>query len=54
MSSWDNLEKSGSGQGWEYDEVNLSYDAETDPDGNSIVYYETIGSSVSITNAVKH
>jgi len=54
MSTWDNLEKSGNTEGWEYDETNLLYDSETDPDGNSTVYYDTMGIAVSITNVIKH
>ena len=52
-TSWDNVEKSGGTQGWEYDEVNLSYDQANDPESNSTVYYDSIGLELSITNQTK-
>lgn len=53
MSNWDNIEKSGGGQGWEYDEVNLMYDSLVDPDSGSAVYYNGIGTVTTLTNITK-
>lgn len=54
-TTWDNVEKSGStSSGWEYGERNLEYGSLTDPDGNSKVYYGSIGLTIAITNQVKN
>ena len=53
MSNWDNIEKSGGSDGWEYDEVNLTYDALVDPDSGSTVYYNGIGTVTTFTNITK-
>lgn len=52
-TTWDNVEKSGGGQGWEYGETNLAYGALTDPESGSTVHYGSIGLSLSITNQTK-
>lgn len=44
-TSWDTREKSG--QGWMYDEPNLTYDAPTDPDSGDVVYYNALGSTTA-------
>lgn len=54
MSIWDNQEKSGNNQGWEYDETNLLYDSLLDPDSNLAVYYNGVGIVSSFTNETKH
>lgn len=53
MATWDNQEKSGNTQGWEYDESNLLYDSSNDPDSNSTIYYNGIGTVSSFTNITK-
>jgi hypothetical protein len=52
MSIWDNQEKSG--QAWLYNETNMEYDSEFDPDGGLPVYYNGVGSSSTFTNEIKH
>jgi len=53
MATWDNIEKSGSSAGWEYDETNLLYDSATDPDSGGNVYYNGIGTVTTFTNITK-
>lgn len=53
MANWDNVEKSGNDSGQEYDEVNLEYDQALDPDSGLTVYYNGVGTVVSITNVTK-
>lgn len=54
MATWDNIEKSGNAQGWEYNESNLLYDSETDPDSGLEIFYNGVGTASSITNEIKH
>lgn len=54
MSNWDNQEKSGNSQGWEYNETNLLYNSPTDPDSGLTIYYNGVGTVSSFTNEVKH
>ena len=49
---WDTREKSG--QGWEYNEPNMAYNSENDPDGGSPVYYNQVGSATVFTNQTKN
>jgi hypothetical protein len=52
MATWDNQEKSG--QAWIYNETNMEYDSEFDPDGGLPVNYNSVGSSSAFTNEIKH
>lgn len=54
MSTWDNQEKAGNTQGWEYDESNLLYDSLSDPDSGLAVLYNGMGTSSSFTNVIKN
>jgi len=43
-STWDNVEKSGAiGGGWNYNEVELTYEQITDLETGNTVYYEALG-----------
>jgi len=44
-SVWDGFEKAGNG--YFYDEINLFYDAVTDPESGSAVYYDGTGSTTT-------
>ena len=42
--SWDNIEKSGFALGgWDYNEANLAYSDDKDPDTGSDVTYNSLG-----------
>lgn len=51
MTTWDNVEKSGTG--WAYNEPNLVYDQVTDPDSGDAVSYNGIGTATVWTNLNK-
>jgi len=52
--TWDNIEKPGqTGGGWDYDEPNLDYDSDADPDSNLTVYYNNLGEAPTFTNISK-
>ena len=54
MTTWDNLEKPGfANGGWDYDETNLSYDEDIDPDTQLSVTYNGLGTAVSWSNQTK-
>lgn len=51
MTTWDNQEKSGFG--WSYDESNLSYNEDIDPDGGNSVLYNAVGTLTTWSNQSK-
>ena len=40
------------GQGWTYDNPNITYDGTTDPDGRK-VFYNSVGSAITMTGQTK-
>ena len=54
MSTWQNIEKTGSSQGWEYNEVGYAYNQANDPDGGATVKYNSVGDAVVFTNLAKN
>jgi hypothetical protein len=54
MATWENIGKPGNqGSGQLYDDLNLEYDALTDPDSGNSVFYDGIGQSQVWTNEPK-
>lgn len=53
MSTFDNIEKSGTTGGWTYDEPNMDYDQDIDPDSGDFVTYNGLGNDSSFTNITK-
>lgn len=52
--TWDLIEKSGFSQGgWDYDEPNLAYNEDMDPDTGSSVAYNSLGTAGTWTNTNK-
>lgn len=55
MATWDTQEKPGaSGGGWDYNESNLTYDEDIDPDSDLEVYYNGLGEEITWTNQTKN
>lgn len=52
IASWDSLEKAGGI--WFYEDANLLYDSESDPDTNLAVYYEQLGMNNTYSNLSKN
>jgi hypothetical protein len=54
MTTWDNIEKSGTGNGgWEFNEPNLTFNQSIDPDSGNTVYFNGLGLSTTWTNISK-
>jgi hypothetical protein len=53
MANWDDQEKAGSLEGYDYNEFNLAYNEDTDPDSGLSVLYNGMGYSSSIINQTK-
>lgn len=54
MTTWDTIEKSGTGAGgWFFNENNLAFNQETDPDSGNPVYFNGFGLSANWTNQPK-
>jgi hypothetical protein len=52
--AWDLIEKSGvSGGGWEYNDGNLAYNEDQDPDSLSDVTYNNVGTQGTWSNTNK-
>lgn len=54
MSTWNNQEKTGNTQGWEYNEVGYTYNQLTDPESGATVKYNSVGDAVTFTNLNKN
>lgn len=54
MSTWSNFEKTGSTQGWEYNEVGYTYNQATDPESGATVKYNSVGDATTFTNLAKN
>lgn len=53
--SWDNQEKPKADEGgWDYNEQNLNYDEDIDPDSNLPVKYNSLGTAQEWTNQNKN
>jgi hypothetical protein len=52
MVSFDSQEKAGSG--WDYNDMNLTYNAVFDPDSGNEVFYNGIGRVTTFTNQSKN
>lgn len=52
MATFDNVEKTGTG--WKYNEENLMYDSDLDPDSGNSVLYNQIGSLTTFINQTKN
>jgi hypothetical protein len=53
MANWDSQEKAG-GAGWDYNDANLEYNSEFDPDGDNPVRYNGVGKVAIISNKEKN
>jgi len=54
MATWDNNEKPGmAGGGWDYNEPNMTYDEDIDPDSQLTVYYNGLGTVPAWTDVSK-
>lgn len=51
MTTWNNQEKAGFG--WDYDEINLAYDDDTDPYSGNSVLYNAVGTLTVWSNQSK-
>lgn len=52
--TWDLIEKSGfTGGGWDYNEPNLTYNEDIDPDTGASVTYNSLGTEDTWTNINK-
>lgn len=52
MANWDNQEKGGTG--WIYNEANLTYNENIDPDSGGEVFYNSVGVAPTFTNISKN